>query len=131
MVEQDLNSLLVKLERQLHDPSVRRDKARLAELLHPEFIEFGRSGQSYTFSQMVEHLEVEALAPPSLHAQDFVVRLLGETAALVTYKSAHVTAGGKLERHALRSSLWQRTERGWQMVFHQGTPTSVFVQHST
>ncbi|QOV34787.1 nuclear transport factor 2 family protein [Streptomyces ferrugineus] len=25
-------------------------------------------------------------------------------------------------RHAHRSSLWRRTDDGWQMYFHQGTP---------
>ena len=126
MAREELQSLLVKLERELHDPAVRRDRTRLVELLHPEYLEIGRSGRSYTFSQILEHLELEAATPPLLHAQDFSVCLLGEEIALVTYKSAQIGMGGKLDLHALRSSVWQRTARGWQMVFHQGTPTGAF-----
>src|SRR6185369_17193646 len=109
MVSAELNALLVKLECELHDPSVRCNRSRLAVLLHPEFVEFGRSGRSYTFSQIVEHLEASAPAPAAIHAQDFKVCLLREEVALVTYKSAHIDAEGKLERHTLRSSLWLRT----------------------
>ena len=128
MVSEELNALLVKLERELHDPSVRCNRTRLAVLLHPEFVEFGRSGRSYTFSQIVEHLEASPAVPLAIHAQDFNVCLLHDEVALVTYKSAQVHAEGKLERHTLRSSLWLRTADGWQMVFHQGTPTGDFEQ---
>jgi hypothetical protein len=34
-----------------------------------------------------------------------------------------VGADGSRHRHTLRSSLWQRSSRGWQLRFHQGTPT--------
>lgn len=130
MVSAELDALLVRLERELHDPSVRCNRSRLAVLLHPEFVEFGRSGRSYTFSQIVEHLEASAPVSPAIHAQDFKVCLLRDEVALVTYKSAHVDAEGKLERHALRSSLWLRTAGVWQVVFHQGTPTGAFEQNS-
>ena len=55
---------------------------------------------------------------------------MAEGVALLTYKSAHVGRDGALERHALRSSLWQQTPQGWQMLFHQGTPIQAFVQHA-
>jgi hypothetical protein len=31
---------------------------------------------------------------------------------------------GMLERHALRASIWKCSPDGWQIVFHQGTPTT-------
>ena len=128
MVSAELNAFLVKLERELHDPSVRCNRSRLAVLLHADFVEFGRSGRSYTFSQIVDLLE--ASAPAAIHAQDFKVCLLHDEVALVTYKSANIDAEGKLERHTLRSSLWLRTAGGWQVIFHQGTPTEAFEQNA-
>jgi len=123
-------SILRALECELHEPRVRRDRARLERLLHPSFSEFGRSGNAYTKTEIVALLlnEQEGVR---VHAQDFRVQLLAEGVALLTYKSAHVTAGGVLERQSLRSSVWKLGASGWQMLFHQGTPTTGFVQNAT
>jgi hypothetical protein len=59
-------------------------------------------------------------------SQDFEHEQLAAGLALLTYRSAHVKAGGAIERHTLRASLWELTEIGWQLRFHQGTPTEAF-----
>ncbi|HET6369798.1 MAG TPA: DUF4440 domain-containing protein, partial [Nitrospiria bacterium] len=64
-------------------------------------------------------------------SQDFQVEPLSQEAALLTYRSAHVNNEGELERHTNRASLWQLTEHGWQMFFHQGTPTEAFQKSAT
>jgi hypothetical protein len=38
---------------------------------------------------------------------------------------------GALERHTLRTSLWQSTGQGWQLRFHQGSPVAAFEKHAT
>jgi len=50
----------------------------------------------------------------------FRIRLLDPDTAQITYNSA-VTYDGVVE-HARRSSIWSRTENGWVLRFHQGTP---------
>jgi hypothetical protein len=122
-----LLSILTALECELHEPRVRQDRARLEELLHPGFSEFGRSGNAYTKSEIIALLlsEQEAIL---VHAQDFHVQPLAEGVALLTYKSAHVTSGGGLERQSLRSSVWKLGASGWQILFHQGTPTTGFAR---
>ena len=129
MIKTALLSLLTQLERELHGSAARSDALRLGELLHPEFVEFGCSGRRYGFSEIVAQLQQEPAAV-AVHSQDFAARLVAEGVALLTCKSAQVGRDGALERHALRSSLWQQTPRGWQMLFHQGTPTQVFVQRA-
>ena len=52
---------------------------------------------------------------------------LGDGVALLTYRSAEVGDDGEAARHALRTSLWVRGRDGWQIRFHQGTPTGPFV----
>ncbi|WP_338845395.1 DUF4440 domain-containing protein [Massilia sp. W12] len=129
MTNSDLQTLLVKLERELHNPSTHHKRARLAELLHPDFLEFGRSGRSYTFAEIVEHLSAAAPEQPwlnGLKAQNFKLRLLQDGLALLTYQSVNLDAQGQPGLHALRSSIWQQNASGWQMIFHQGTPTAVF-----
>ena len=100
----------------------------VVESAHPEFVESGCSGRRYGFNEIIAQLQQEPAAA-AVHSQDFAVRLVAEGVALLTYKSAQVVREGALERHALRSSLWQQTPQGWQMLFHQGTPTQAFVQH--
>ena len=123
-------SVLSTLECELHEPRVRRDRARLEALLHPSFSEFGRSGNAYTKTEIIALLlnEQESVR---IHAQHFRVQILAEGVALLTYKSAHVTAAGVLERPSLRSSIWKLGASGWQLLFHQGTATTGFAQNAT
>jgi len=112
---------LKALETELHRPEVRCDAAALNRLLHPQFREFGRSGRVHERSEVLAEFPV-APTDFEIRAQDFRVLSLADTIALLTYRSAHVRADGRLERHTLRASVWCRTEAGWQLIFHQGTP---------
>ena len=116
---------LKALEVELHQPVARRDAARLDALLHHDFYEFGRSGASYAKADIVANLLAAAEHVPVV-ADNFLVRRLADDVALLTYRSAHALPDGTLHRHTLRSSIWQRSGDGWQMSFHQGTPTEPF-----
>jgi hypothetical protein len=120
-----LLATLRELECELHQPECRRNRERLAQLLAPDFKEFGRSGATYTRDDELMSLPSEPELP-QVHAQDFVVNDLSDSIALLTYRSAHVNASGELFRHTNRSSIWRLDSSGWQMVFHQGTPTAPF-----
>jgi hypothetical protein len=121
-----LLSQLEALEVELHQPVVRWDVARLDSLIHDEFQEFGRSGASYTKADIVASL-LAAAQHARVVADNFLVRRLAPDVALLTYRSAHALPDGTLHRHTLRSSIWQRSGNGWQMSFHQGTPTEPYV----
>lgn len=112
---------LTTLERELHRTEVRRDRARLEKLLHPDFVEFGRSGAQYTRAEILNEFGPDS-APLSIHSEDFQLTVLGEGVALLTYRSAHIANDGTLHRYTLRSSIWIHAGVGWQMRFHQGTP---------
>lgn len=121
---------LRELERSLHDPGVRSDAAAANGLLHPRFCEFGRSGAAYTRDQILAAM-AGAAQTLAIWSQDFVVDELRPGFALLTYRSAVVSSVGQLEDHALRSSLWELTEEGWRLRFHQGTPTAPFAKSQT
>lgn len=62
-----------------------------------------------------------------IQSRNFESVVLGDGVVLLTYVSAHVDEVGNTQRQSLRSSIlrsciWVRTEVGWQMRFHQGTP---------
>jgi len=118
----DLLEILQRLETELHRLETRRNPARLAKLLHPDFEEFGRSGRVYSRSEVLA--EFSGITEfPQVVARNFKLYTMGEEAALLTYTSAHASGNGDLHRHSLRASLWIRGAQGWQMRFHQGTPS--------
>ena len=121
---------LRKLEVSLHDPRVRASADQFGAHLHPAFREFGRSGGSYTREEIIASVAGE-LAPYEIWSQDFELEVISEGLALLTYRSAHVAEQGELEHHTNRAPLWQQTESGWKIRFHQGTPTCVFERSAT
>ena len=122
---ESLSNLLTRLhalEVELHHPGVRCSADRLAQLLHPEFHEVGRSGLAYDRDTVINFLAGQS-THAVVEANDFAVALLAPGCALLTYRSAHVRGDGGRTRHTRRSSLWLHTAGGWQLRYHQGTPT--------
>jgi hypothetical protein len=121
----EMRDALIALEVELHRGATRADRARMQALLHPDFIEFGRSGTVWTREATLgEFSEPDAAAnAPAIHADAFELLELADGLALLTYRSAHLAPDGTRSRFTLRSSLWQRGASGWQLRFHQGTPT--------
>ncbi|WP_405590872.1 DUF4440 domain-containing protein [Streptomyces sp. NBC_01092] len=106
-------------ELRLLDPEVRRSPALLGALLHPEFHEFGSSGRRWDRESTLARL------PADTDPVDRYVVTSGIEGVRLAPDVVHLTFdtvynGG----HAHRSSLWRRTDDGWQMYFHQGTPFS-------
>jgi hypothetical protein len=122
MQTDELLEQLRRLETDLHDVGTRRDARRLAGLLHPSFVEFARSGRSFDRQAVLDEF-ASGGDLPAVHAQDFEVAEIDAGVALLTYRSAHVDSAGRFHRWTLRSSLWVRTQTGWQLRFHQGTPS--------
>lgn len=141
--EQTLFDNLVRLEQSLHQPEIRKSEGRLEPLLHPSFLEFGRSGTRYSKTDIIEALLSEGLSegdstqPEStIWSQNFELEMLSPTIALLTYKSALMTQDAQLSRHTLRTSIWEQnkskedTSSAWQIRFHQGTATKPFEKAS-
>lgn len=113
---------LKNLETELHKQETRLNHKRMEAMLHSDFVEFGRSGKRYGRAAVLDEFG-PANVLPEVRSWQFELVLLAEGVALLTYVSAHVDVAGNPYRHTLRSSVWVRTEIGWQMRFHQGTPT--------
>ena len=114
---------LKTLEVELHHPGVRCSRERLEQILHPEFHEVGRSGSKYSRNIVIDYL-ASLERQPSVVPDAFAVQLLAPGCALLTYRSAHLAADGTASNHTLRSSLWVEGKHGWQVVYHQGTPSA-------
>lgn len=117
----DLTAHLRSLEEQLLDPAFRRDRSAVSALLADTFLEFGSSGRIFTKAQILDLLAAESPVRFELH--DFAAHTVAPDVALVTYRATRHTVSGPAVV-SLRSSLWVRREGRWQMLFHQGTPTT-------
>jgi len=120
---QDLLFLLQTLEVELHHPGTRCSPSRLAELLHPDFTEIGRSGRTYDRQTVLDFLASRG-TPEHVESERFGLALLAPQVALLTYRSAHRGADGALHLHSHRSSVWMKDSMGWRLRYHQGTPAA-------
>ncbi|MBN9188175.1 MAG: nuclear transport factor 2 family protein [Microbacterium sp.] len=93
---------------------VRSDPARVRELLHPDFVEIGRSGRRWTRDETIAALASEvARVTPDTDEWEFTE--LSPTLVLVTYC---VSSASGQSRH---SSLWEVGGAAPVIRFHQGT----------
>ncbi len=121
---------LYKLEIELHQIEVRKDKNRLNELFHESFIEVGRYGKTYRKSDILANLQKQALSG-TIWSQEYNLEVLSDDLALITYKSAMMDEEGNLSIYTFRSSLWQKVTGSWRIRFHQWTPALKFSKSTT
>jgi hypothetical protein len=118
LLDEEDRIILTRLEEDMWREVTRCDRTFQEQRFAADFFEFGRSGRVYTRDRIIllESQPIHAVLPlPNL-----TIRLLDRHTAQVTYNS-QVEYGNVVE-YARRSSIWSRTESGWVMRFHQGTP---------
>ena len=109
---------LRRLEESLWREQSRFDADHLDRVLHREFREVGRSGRTWSRAEVVA--APRAPLDVDLPLARFDARRVDARTVLVTYVSV-LRSDGVLAAH--RSSLWVGAPGGWQLLFHQGTPT--------
>ena len=108
------------LEESLWQAESRFDKELMDRIFAPDFFEFGRSGRRYARAEMFFEKAAQRDIAATLPLPEFHARHLSDDIVQVTYVS-EVRYGRDLVR-GNRSSVWSRTEVGWRLRFHQGTP---------
>jgi hypothetical protein len=118
MADRDLAvEAAVQGELRLLAPEVRSSPELVGALLHPEFHEFGASGRHWDRASIIAALATTA--DPGAHPVT-ASRMKGVRLAPDLVQLTFDTEDN--DRHVHRSSLWRRTEEGWLLYFHQGTP---------
>lgn len=116
MTDPDLDpdlDLVVALERQLLDPSVRGSPAAVSALLDPGFVEFGASGAVWDRLSVLEVVAEDDSPAPALDS--VAAHRVADDVILLTYRTVCP------DRVTLRSSLWRHRDGQWLVFFHQGT----------
>jgi len=109
------------LEPIFHTPEFGLEPADFTARMAPDYWEVGASGRRYSrefILQMLADSPPVNAATARWRASGHALRQLGPDTYLLTYS---LRQGERLTR---RSTLWQRTPVGWQILFHQGTLVS-------
>ncbi len=108
---------LMAREPLFHRPEVARSRVDFERMMHPAFWEVGASGRRYSREYVLDILE-ERLENPAADVwktRDAHCLEIAPRNYLVTYT---LVQGARVTR---RASLWRKSAKGWQVVFHQGT----------
>jgi hypothetical protein len=109
---------LMQREPIFHRPELGTSREALERMTHPDFHEIGASGKIYTRDSVLNTLEERYKHPAEdiWETSNFHCRQLAPNLYLLNYNllQNHI-------RKTRRTTLWQRTPTGWQIVFHQGT----------
>ena len=94
--------------------AVRRDPAAVARLLHPEFVEIGRSGRRWTYTDTIEALagENDRDTPAT---DEWSVQQIAPHLLLATFR---VRGAQQDSRH---TSLWDVSDGAPRLRHHHGT----------
>ncbi len=118
--------ILIEQEIELHQYEIRQSKTDIERLIHPSFVEVGKSGTSYDFDSIIEMMEGEESSSTRIHSQRYECIQLEPSVQLLRYESALVSEFGEVSDFAKRRSIWAFTGTCWQLKYHQGTPCSPF-----
>jgi hypothetical protein len=118
MGKPELAEHLRRLEAELVSFDVWQSRAELEARMSPDFIEIGADGV-LTRDDLISI--ILGTDPGVWQAEDFAVRELAPTVALLTYRSVRDQGDGSPPRIALRSSIWRREDDRWRMELHQIT----------
>ena len=103
-----------------HRPELGSGAEDLERQMAPDFFEVGASGRLYSRVHVREVLlkRYAAGGEDPWETSDFHCRQLGPDTYLLTYVLRQE------QRMTRRLTVWQRSEQGWQVAYHQGTPVN-------
>jgi hypothetical protein len=101
-----------------HRPEFGTTRTDFERMMHPDFWEIGASGRRYSREYALAELEKRHQHPHEdvWGTSEFHCRELAPNIYLLTY-----TLIQNRIRKTRRVTIWQKTEVGWKIMFHQGT----------
>lgn len=114
--KEPVGEILLSNEIALFDSSAEDYERTLDQLIDDDFIEIGSSGKIYT-----KKMTVGVLLQPgrrSIDPEFISLRELSENLYMLTFR----TGSGSVT--VVRNSIWKRTDSGWKIIYHQGTPVT-------
>ncbi len=120
IIDKKLVTLIQRLERDLLQGESRKSVKKLNELIADDFFEIGQSGIWYA-KQDVMNI-VPRLAGVRYIMHKFQAKQIDSNTILVTFEASKEIVENHQRTRSVRTSIWQKRNQGWQIIFHQGTP---------
>jgi hypothetical protein len=121
-VDPELATVLDELRRRepiFHTPEFGSTTAEFERSTSPDYWEVGASGRRYSrnfiLSELITSVPYVDAAAAGWQSSEFGLRRLGPETYLLTYT---LDQAGRRTR---RATIWQSSEAGWRILFHQGT----------
>ncbi len=117
----NLLGILEELKRRepiFHRSEFGTTRADFEAMIHTDFWEIGASGRRYSREYVLAELERRHQQPHKdvWEASEFYCRALGLDLYLLTYTLIQDEI-----RKTRRLTIWERSQTGWKIAFHQGT----------
>jgi hypothetical protein len=115
----DIFTQLMRREPIFHRPEFGTTRADFQHITTDDYWEVGASGRRYSRNYVLDILEERFQQDQSgdiWETSDFYCKRLSEDVYLLTY-----TLFQRRTRKTRRSTIWQQTQQGWKIVYHQGT----------
>ncbi len=101
-----------------HRPELGTSRADFERMTADDFWEVGASGRRYSRQLVLDELKRRHSRPHEdvWETRDFYCRRLGPETYLLTYMLLQ-----DRRRMTRRATIWERSDEGWKIVYHQGT----------
>ena len=115
-----LSDQIQRLELDLLQSDLNTHSGLIDELLAQNFEEIDNQGQLHSRADVIDWLKRK---DPDLHwaFRDFRVKVLGDDLLLAIYTLRKPDTASNPTPGSIRTSLWQRRDNQWKMLFHQAT----------
>jgi len=113
----NLKDTLYNLELSLLQKEVRQSSEKLDRLVAEGFIEITSSGAVFDKKHIIE--ELPKMDVPVFSINSFEVKELSPELAMTIFEISKNLNG--VSTNSIRSSIWKKIDKEWQMIFHQGT----------
>lgn len=110
-----ITNLVCQRERSLHDPSVRSDRVRLADLLHPDYVEFSSNGRLWSRDAVIDALTTRPGSVAAVSVIDMKAQQVTPDTVIVSSVAQHGA------RRTVRNTVWILHDGTWRMRLHQAT----------
>ena len=118
----DLIEELAKLEFCMYDNNFRNSQEKLETIISKEFIEYGSTGTVFNHDTVMDFLVGDSNSSTVHKIVEKEIKQLSENVVLLLYRMESLNTD-KTVRKTIRSSVWEKKDGQWKVLFHQGTVT--------
>ena len=111
---------ILGLENALLNPDIRTSPQIINNILADGFFEFCSSGQIYHYTYGDKLPVQEDKQTVQMEILHFQLKPITDDSVLATYRLSVQDATSRI-KYSLRSSIWQKQDDKWKIIFHQGT----------